>query len=558
MGHRNSHCVIRLNNTESPWIVDSLLLIGWIVLQSAFLCASTMGKKSNKPENKHPVADVEENHDINTSEGPSPAHRALPEFLQTLEGVESFMQKLKQKCNLNKKFRYVKFGKVCVENVSVEDIKTGYRKLRTLCFTNLTLKCELDIIEEHYRKFFDTNGKFVDVNDKKSLVNREDLPPPKPLSSYILFCKKMREKTRKKHPELTFKEVSVVIAKKWRELSNEKRKIFDDEATRLKSEYETKLEEYHVKFPPVGKEKKKKERGERKKRPAKPPKSALDLFVLDNKQKYLERGLTHHNQMQEAAFPDFYKLDSKEREAYDIRVKSMYDEYMNYRQEQENRAANGKRSKENNKVKSNDLVESDSSDNSDMQEPPTKKSLIEQPKSENPTASSSSPRKEAVRVEPVGSVQQIFLKSMPKESDSESSSSSSSSSDSEKTAVNATQVGLQNSKMLKFLTTRDSGKSRFDEKPPRRKSTSSSSGSSDNSDSEEKPVKTAPLFPSPKKPVESKTQPIKFEKSSSSSSSSSSDDVRKKVSISKSYTKQTIAPPNFATPDLSNKKKKKL
>uniref|UniRef100_A0A915KFI4 HMG box domain-containing protein n=1 Tax=Romanomermis culicivorax TaxID=13658 RepID=A0A915KFI4_ROMCU len=449
-----------------------------------------MSQKSNKSENRRSAVAVEEKNNPKIDEAKPPVLRALPEFLQTVDGVESFIQKLKKKSNLKKKSRYAPFGKVSIENVSVEDMRIGYRKLRALCFTNLTLKCELDIIEEHYRKYFDADGKFVDASDRKSLINPDDLPPPKPLNRYILFCNKVRGKILEKHPRLSFEELSFVFGEKWRKLSDEKRKVFDEEAERLKSEYKAKLEKYRAKFPPV--EKKQKER----KRTVKEPKSASNLL------------------------------------------------------------ANGKKSKGYTKVKSIDLIESDS-DNSDLQEPLPKKSLTLQTKSgTNVVASSSSPTKQLIRAEPMGSIQQILKKSMPRETDFENFSSSSSSSESENTARNTTQLGLQNSKMVKFLET--GGKSRFDAKPPRSNSIGSSlSESSDSSGSEEKPIETASIFPTPKNPFESLTQPIKFEKSSSSSGSSSDSDDEK-LGKSKDYTKPNMVLPNFATPDFVNRRRKKL
>ena len=47
------------------------------------------------------------------------------------------------------------------------------------------------------------------------------MAPKAPISAYLLFCKKKREKVHCRHPELNPKDVTVKLGKKWKSLGEE-------------------------------------------------------------------------------------------------------------------------------------------------------------------------------------------------------------------------------------------------------------------------------------------------------------------------------------------------
>jgi hypothetical protein len=68
--------------------------------------------------------------------------------------------------------------------------------------------------------------------------------PKKPLSSYFLYAQSVREQTKAEFPNVNITEIAKEISKKWKLLSEDEKKPYNEEAARLKEEYNKALEEY--------------------------------------------------------------------------------------------------------------------------------------------------------------------------------------------------------------------------------------------------------------------------------------------------------------------------
>lgn len=63
------------------------------------------------------------------------------------------------------------------------------------------------------------------MNKKK----KKDCPERKrPSSSYILWCKEQREEVKKQNPEADFKETANILGAKWKSLSAEEKKPYEE------------------------------------------------------------------------------------------------------------------------------------------------------------------------------------------------------------------------------------------------------------------------------------------------------------------------------------------
>lgn len=76
--------------------------------------------------------------------------------------------------------------------------------------------------------------------ERKARVPKPKDPkaPKRPPSAYLLFQNEVREDERKAHPDLSYKEVLGVISQKWKDLSEEQRKV------RLRKEAPAELTEF--------------------------------------------------------------------------------------------------------------------------------------------------------------------------------------------------------------------------------------------------------------------------------------------------------------------------
>jgi upstream-binding transcription factor len=68
--------------------------------------------------------------------------------------------------------------------------------------------------------------------------------PKRGLTSYIFFCKDMRPKLKEESPDMATKDVTAELGKRWRELSENKKKPFEKLAAEDKARYESEKESW--------------------------------------------------------------------------------------------------------------------------------------------------------------------------------------------------------------------------------------------------------------------------------------------------------------------------
>eukprot|EP00486_Rosalina_sp_Unknown_P010285 CAMPEP_0201591748 /NCGR_PEP_ID=MMETSP0190_2-20130828/189834_1 /ASSEMBLY_ACC=CAM_ASM_000263 /TAXON_ID=37353 /ORGANISM="Rosalina sp." /LENGTH=218 /DNA_ID=CAMNT_0048050209 /DNA_START=1573 /DNA_END=2229 /DNA_ORIENTATION=+ len=93
------------------------------------------------------------------------------------------------------------------------------------------------------------NEMDVDSDDDMPKVSmprkpKDDKCPKRPLTSYFLYAKAVREETKTEFPNKPITEIATEISKKWKLLSEEEKKPYNDEAARLKEQYKKDMEEY--------------------------------------------------------------------------------------------------------------------------------------------------------------------------------------------------------------------------------------------------------------------------------------------------------------------------
>jgi len=99
-----------------------------------------------------------------------------------------------------------------------EKLKTELKKLQKMkeFKPNMTFACGQSLTQAEQEK----------VNKKKK---KKDCPEMKrPSSSYILWCKEQREEVKKQNPEADFKETANILGAKWKSLSAEDKKPYEE------------------------------------------------------------------------------------------------------------------------------------------------------------------------------------------------------------------------------------------------------------------------------------------------------------------------------------------
>merc|ERR1712244_114733 len=74
---------------------------------------------------------------------------------------------------------------------------------------------------------------------------KEEKCPKRPLTSYFLYAKAVREKTKQEFPEMAITDIAKEISMKWKVLTEDEKQPFNDEAARLKEQYKADMSEYN-------------------------------------------------------------------------------------------------------------------------------------------------------------------------------------------------------------------------------------------------------------------------------------------------------------------------
>merc|ERR1712130_674975 len=74
---------------------------------------------------------------------------------------------------------------------------------------------------------------------------KDEKCPKRPLTSYFLYAKDVRAATKQEFPEMAITDIAKEISKKWKVLTEDEKKPFNDEAARLKEQYKADMSEYN-------------------------------------------------------------------------------------------------------------------------------------------------------------------------------------------------------------------------------------------------------------------------------------------------------------------------
>merc|ERR1712154_170458 len=101
------------------------------------------------------------------------------------------------------------------------------------------------------KKEFDRMEKMdVDSEDEPLKVSlprkpKDEKCPKRPLTSYFLYAKDVRAATKEEYPNKPITEIAKEISKKWKLLTEEEKRPFEDESKALKEQYKKDMEDYN-------------------------------------------------------------------------------------------------------------------------------------------------------------------------------------------------------------------------------------------------------------------------------------------------------------------------
>lgn len=82
---------------------------------------------------------------------------------------------------------------------------------------------------------------------KKTQRRKKDPNAPKrALSSYMFFANENRDIVRSENPNVTFGQIGKLLGEKWKSLSDEEKKPYDEKAAADKKRYESEKELYNA------------------------------------------------------------------------------------------------------------------------------------------------------------------------------------------------------------------------------------------------------------------------------------------------------------------------
>merc|ERR1719499_105600 len=102
---------------------------------------------------------------------------------------------------------------------------------------------------EHYTKYQVKLSAFKEEQkltaSKKAAKKPKDVnAPKKPPTAYFIFTAKIRAETTAANPEMKITQIAKVMGQKWKEISEEEKKEYQDEAAKLKEQHKITVEEY--------------------------------------------------------------------------------------------------------------------------------------------------------------------------------------------------------------------------------------------------------------------------------------------------------------------------
>ncbi|KNZ61353.1 high mobility group protein B1 [Puccinia sorghi] len=82
------------------------------------------------------------------------------------------------------------------------------------------------------------------IKAKRVKKDKDPNAPKRPLSAYMYFSQDWRERIKNENPDVSFGEIGRLLGHKWKALSEEEKKPYEDMACRDKKRHEAEKAEY--------------------------------------------------------------------------------------------------------------------------------------------------------------------------------------------------------------------------------------------------------------------------------------------------------------------------
>lgn len=99
-------------------------------------------------------------------------------------------------------------------------------------------------IEKLFKKLKISNDKEITLNEIIERNNNYIEPPKRPLSAYMFFSKEKRLDIKKQNPEMKLGDISKIVGKSWKIISEDDKKKYNKMSDNDKTRYNKQMEEY--------------------------------------------------------------------------------------------------------------------------------------------------------------------------------------------------------------------------------------------------------------------------------------------------------------------------
>lgn len=125
------------------------------------------------------------------------------------------------------------------------------RRFLWLHFRRLFLVCELSwiLVDSHGKEktYYDSDSEDEAPKQKRRAKKKKKDPnaPKRPTSAYFYYAGDVRPGIREENPDMKITQVMSQIGAQWRELTDEDKKPYEEQAAKDRKRYENEMKEYN-------------------------------------------------------------------------------------------------------------------------------------------------------------------------------------------------------------------------------------------------------------------------------------------------------------------------
>jgi len=226
--------------------------------------------------------------------------------LTLLQNMENHLQSTERVRDI-----YVKdivWSKIAFEDFDEHDVHKRWNALTSKIRKMRTAK---EILEDAKIKVAD---KEDDVKSRKRKRDDKDPAFPKtPLTSYLIFCEEKRPRLAQQYANLSSKELTTKLAKKWQKLSDQKKQKYQDIYWENRKKFDHDITQYFIEHYPD----------------EKPPKTAFELWS-ESKEKEMKKDRPDMSQkkLNKKVKKYWEKLEESEKEKWEKKAKREVTRYI--------------------------------------------------------------------------------------------------------------------------------------------------------------------------------------------------------------------------------------